>query len=203
MADRASLAKYPCQVSTTGTKQSLQSDRPSGRVLALALISGLIGAALVTGVLYATGAAGERTEVAGVSAVSVPAPQSVSDRSPAAEPSTAIDAAGIYSAAAPGVVAITSSGIHPSSNASSIPSGKTEVATGTGFEADQQGDILTAGHGVAGASQISVRLADGTTHSAKVLGADPSIDTAVLNIDPSGLSLHPLPLGSSQALTVG
>lgn len=184
------------QVSTADTTRSTLSNRPSKPGLALALISGLIGAALVTGVLYATGAAGQRTEVAGVSEAGLPQPTSVSDPSRSSQGSTAIGAKGIYSAAAPGVVAITSSGIHTTS-------GRTATATGTGFEIDSQGDILTAGHVVAGTSQISVRLADGTTHSAKVLGTDTSLDTAVLNIDPSGLTLHPLPLGRSQALAVG
>jgi putative serine protease PepD len=36
-----------------------------------------------------------------------------------------------------------------------------------------------------------------------VLGVDSSTDVAVLNIDPSGQTMHPLPLGSSQALAVG
>jgi putative serine protease PepD len=173
-------------MSTGGTRRS---------VLVLALISGVIGAALVTGLLYATGAAGQRTEIARVSTVSVPQPTSVSDPSGSSNGSTA-SAAAIYAAAAPGVVAVTSGGVH-------TPSGATATATGTGFEIDSRGNILTAGHVVAGASQISVRLADGSTHSAKVVGADTSIDTAVLNIDPSGRTLHPLPLGSSQDLTVG
>ena len=184
-------------MSTDKTKRAVLSNRPPARVLAFALISALIGAALVTGVLYGTGAAGGQTDVAGAPAVSLPPqPATVSQPSSSSHGSTAIDAARIYSAAAPGVVAITSSGVH-------TPSGQMATATGTGFEIDSQGDILTAGHVVAGASQITVRLADGTTRSAKVLGTDASLDTAVLNIDASGLTLHPLPLGNSQALAVG
>jgi putative serine protease PepD len=158
------------------------------RKLGLPLVSAVLGAAIATGLLYATGAAGDQT-------TADPAGSS-------SNPSTAIDAASIYSATAPGVVDITSSGIHTISNGFPFPS-RSETATGTGFEIDSRGDILTAAHVVAGASQITVRLENGTSRSAKVLGADTSVDAAVLQVDPSGLDLHPLPLGSSQALAVG
>lgn len=156
------------------------------RKLGLALVSAVVGAAIATGLLYATGAAGDQT-------TADPAGRSSNQ-------STAIDAASIYSATAPGVVDITASGIHTISNG--FPS-RSETATGTGFEIDSRGDILTAAHVVAGASQITVRLENGISRSAKVLGADTSVDAAVLQVDPSGLDLHPLPLGSSQALAVG
>ena len=158
------------------------------RNLGLALVSAVVGAAIATGLLYATGAAGDQT-------TADPAGSSSNQ-------STAIEAASIYSATAPGVVDITASGIHTISNGFPFPS-RSETATGTGFEIDSRGDILTAAHVVAGASQITVRLENGTSRSAKVLGADTSVDAAVLQVDPSGLDLHPLPLGSSQALAVG
>jgi putative serine protease PepD len=158
------------------------------RKLGPPLVSAVVGAAIATGLLYATGAAGDQTtgDPAG----------SGSDQS------SAINAASIYSATAPGVVDITASGIHTISNGFPFPS-RSETATGTGFEIDSRGDILTAAHVVAGASQITVRLENGTSRSANVLGADTSVDAAVLQVDPSGLDLHPLPLGSSQALAVG
>jgi putative serine protease PepD len=158
------------------------------RKLGLALVSAVVGAAIATGLLYATGAAGDQT--------------TADPTGSSSNQSTAIDAASIYSATAPRVVDITASGIHTISNGFPFPS-RSETATGTGFEIDSRGDILTAAHVVAGASQITVRLENGTSRSAKVLGADTSIDAAVLQVDPSGLALHPLPLGSSQALAVG
>jgi len=41
------------------------------------------------------------------------------------------------------------------------------------------------------------------TRTAKVLGTDSSTDLAVIKIDPSGLDLHPLKLGDSNAVKVG
>jgi putative serine protease PepD len=101
-------------------------------------------------------------------------------------------------------VDVTASGI--SSGSSGFPfsrSGQPETATGTGFEVDARGDILTAEHVVAGAASVTVTLQDRTTRSAKVLGADRSTDAAVLRVNPSGITVHPLPLGSSQQLAVG
>ena len=68
---------------------------------------------------------------------------------------------------------------------------------------DGQGRILTAAHVVSGASSIKVTFQDGTTRTAQVLGADQSTDIALLKVDPSGLTLHPLALGSSKSLSVG
>jgi putative serine protease PepD len=56
---------------------------------------------------------------------------------------------------------------------------------------------------VDGASSITVTFQDGTTRTAKVLGEDDATDVAVLEIDPSGLDLQPLELGSSASLDVG
>jgi putative serine protease PepD len=166
-----------------------------GRPLALALASGVIGAGIVTGLLYATGVAGDQTTVNSVQTL-LPAGHGSGQVSP--------NAAAIYSVAVPGVVDITASGIHSSSHGSPVtPPGESEVATGTGFEIDSSGDILTAAHVVAGASSITAGLNDGSTHKATVLGVDRSTDVAVLKVNPSGSRLHPLPLGSSQALAVG
>src|SRR4051794_2063738 len=170
--------------------------RPLRRLVALALASGLIGAGIVTGLLYATGATGNQDQVTTV--------QQAGAVSKGSDASTAIDAAGIYSAAAPGVVDITASGIPSSSSGLPLtPQNQSETATGTGFEIDSHGDILTAQHVVAAASKITVTFDNGTTRSATVLGADSSTDVAVLKADPSGLTLHPLTRGSSGALAVG
>ena len=77
------------------------------------------------------------------------------------------------------------------------------TATGTGFVVDGKGNIVTAAHVVDGASSITVKFQDGTTRTAKLLGKDNATDVAVLSVDPSGLTLHPLALGSSASLDVG
>jgi S1-C subfamily serine protease len=50
---------------------------------------------------------------------------------------------------------------------------------------------------------VTVSFQGGATRSAKVLGQDRSTDVAVLQVGPSGLTLHPLTLGSSRSLAVG
>ena len=68
---------------------------------------------------------------------------------------------------------------------------------------DSAGRIVTAAHVVDGATSITVKLQDGTSRTATVLGRDNATDVAVLKIDPTGLTLHPLKLGSSASLDVG
>jgi putative serine protease PepD len=68
---------------------------------------------------------------------------------------------------------------------------------------DYQGDVLTAAHVVDGASSITVMFQNGTSRSAQLLGEDRAWDVAVIKVDPTGIPLHPLPLGSSRTLRVG
>jgi putative serine protease PepD len=118
-----------------------------------------------------------------------------------------LDAKSLYNAAAPGVVDITSKGVTSQQSTPSPFGGPQQqqqgTATGTGFVVDKDGNIVTAAHVVDGASSITVTLQDGTTRSAKLLGKDDATDVAVLKVDPSGLTLHPLALGNSSALGAG
>jgi S1-C subfamily serine protease len=72
---------------------------------------------------------------------------------------------------------------------------------GSGFVWDGDGHIVTNAHVIAGASSATVRLADGATHRARLVGAAPQHDLAVLKIDARGLT--PLPRGDSEELRVG
>ena len=82
-------------------------------------------------------------------------------------------------------------------NAYEMPRG-----TGSGFFWDELGHVVTNAHVVAGASSATVRLADGTSYPAALVGVDPSHDLAVLRIGPQSLS-RPLPIGSMDELRVG
>jgi S1-C subfamily serine protease len=62
---------------------------------------------------------------------------------------------------------------------------------------------LTASHVVAGGSTITVKFLNGTVRTASVLGTDTSNDASVLHVNPSGLTLRPLTLGSNTSLAVG
>jgi S1-C subfamily serine protease len=79
-----------------------------------------------------------------------------------------------------------------------VPSG-----TGSGFIWDRTGHVVTNYHVIEGASSFQVTLADHSTFDAKVVGAAPDKDLAVLRIDAPVESLLPLELGRSQGLAVG
>ncbi len=77
------------------------------------------------------------------------------------------------------------------------------VALGSGFVYDAQGHIVTNNHVVAGATKITVTFADGVEAAAKIVGASPDADLAVIQVQGAANELHPLTLGSSDALKVG
>ena len=173
---------------------------PGRRGLALLLVLTALGGGVAgAGLLLLTGA-GDSTTTTTVTETTAAATQS-SDTS-----GGGLDARALYTAANPGVVDITSRGISSSGDGGSPfggPSQSGSTATGTGFVVDGKGHIVTAAHVVDGASSISVKFQDGTTRTAKVLGTDNATDVAVLSVDPSGLTLHPLALGSSASLSIG
>ena len=74
---------------------------------------------------------------------------------------------------------------------------------GSGFVWDTQGHIVTNNHVVENAYNITVTFSDGTTTTAEVVGTDVQSDLAVIKVDPTGLTLHPVSLGNSQAVKVG
>ncbi|MCW2980731.1 MAG: hypothetical protein JWO14_2458 [Solirubrobacterales bacterium] len=82
-------------------------------------------------------------------------------------------------------------------------SGAESMATGSGFEVDEEGTVVTAAHVVDEASSVEVILQDGSTHKAEVLGIDDASDLAVIRFDPEGAELHPLELADSSDLNVG
>jgi Do/DeqQ family serine protease len=74
-------------------------------------------------------------------------------------------------------------------------------SSGSGFIIDSDGRILTNNHVVSNAEDITVTLNDKRTFKAKVVGADPGTDVAVIKID--GTKLPTLPLGDSDQMRVG
>ncbi|MDH5251736.1 MAG: trypsin-like peptidase domain-containing protein [Nitrospira sp.] len=75
--------------------------------------------------------------------------------------------------------------------------------SGSGFVWNKQGHIVTNFHVIYGASSIKVTLADRSEYSAKLVGADPDRDLAVLQIQASETVLEPLAIGTSHDLRVG
>ncbi|MGV8267806.1 S1C family serine protease, partial [Pseudomonas aeruginosa] len=70
-----------------------------------------------------------------------------------------------------------------------------------GFIISNEGSILTNTHVGADADEILVRLSDRSEHKAKLVGADPRSDVAVLKI--GGKKFPPLKPGDSRELKVG
>jgi putative serine protease PepD len=72
---------------------------------------------------------------------------------------------------------------------------------GSGFVYDKNGYIMTAAHVVQGASEVDVRLYDGTKLSGRVVGTDETNDVAVVKVDRTGLAVAPL--GVNDTVQVG
>jgi S1-C subfamily serine protease len=107
----------------------------------------------------------------------------------------------IYDRLSPGVVTII---------ASSGTTSSARAGLGSGFVLDGEGYIATNAHVVRGdppglkrATTVYVKFADGNRVPSKVVGDDLNADVALLKVNPAGLTLTPLPLGSSANLTVG
>jgi S1-C subfamily serine protease len=159
------------------------------------LLSALVGGAVVAVVLLVSGLAGQGKtttviESAGAGLAN-PTPNALTPRE-------------IYKRDAPGVVYITAA-TGPSQPSPFLPGGGGGggTATGSGFVIEKGGSIVTNAHVVEGARRVSVRFSDRKIATAKVVGQDPSSDLALLQVDPKGLDLTPLALGSSKRVQVG
>ncbi len=110
----------------------------------------------------------------------------------------------IYKRDAPGVVFVKSEIVQRSQSPFDLfPTEQRGEATGSGFVIDKQGDILTNAHVISGAAKVSVQFADDKIVDAKVVGKDTSSDLALLQVDPDGVDLQPLVLGSAKDVHVG
>ena len=159
--------------------------------------AGLVGSALTAAVLLGTGAAGDHVTRTLVQAAPLGAAAS-----PVAQRG-ALSAREIYRRDAPGVVYIRARSIQATPSPFDFAQRSENVATGSGFVIDQEGRLLTNAHLVAGATDIRVSFSDRRTVSARVVGRDEDSDLAVLAVDPRGLDLRPLELGSSAGVQVG
>ncbi|RMH51628.1 MAG: Do family serine endopeptidase [Alphaproteobacteria bacterium] len=85
-----------------------------------------------------------------------------------------------------------------------MPNGATPEmkGAGTGFIISASGDIVTNSHVVEHADSITVILADGTRLQAKVVGADPATDLALVRVE-AGRDLPHVEWGDSAALRLG
>jgi len=127
------------------------------------------------------------------------APAATTGTQPVAATTQALSPHQVYEKAKDSVAYITANVTQSSGG----PFGQTQqgTATGSGFVVSSDGYIVTNAHVIDGASSVQVKVGDGKTMSAKVVGADYSTDLALLKIDANGLT--PLTLGNSDAVQVG
>lgn len=74
---------------------------------------------------------------------------------------------------------------------------------GSGFIIRADGYLLTNNHVIEHAKGIEVKLLDGRSYTAKVVGRDPATDVALLKVDPGKDALPVVPLGDSDKLEIG
>jgi S1-C subfamily serine protease len=82
---------------------------------------------------------------------------------------------------------------------------------GSGFVVSDTGEIVTNAHvvttgegaSIRKAAEVFVRFGDGNQVSGKIVGFDPFSDVALVEVDPAGLTLRPLALGSVDDVAVG
>lgn len=107
----------------------------------------------------------------------------------------------LFEQASPSVAFITTTGLRRdrfSLQLTEIPQG-----TGSGFLWDSLENVVTNFHVIQNADRAQVTLADQTTWPARLVGAAPEKDLAVLQIDAPKTVLRPVPLGTSDDLRVG
>jgi S1-C subfamily serine protease len=126
----------------------------------------------------------------------------------------AFDARAIYDAAAPGVVTVIS--VFGDAGPVVLGGGDGGGGQGSGFVISDDGEILTNAHVVTDATttgtptrplheadEVYIQFADRNQVEAQIVGFDPFSDVALLEVDPEGLDLQPLPLGSETDVEVG
>ena len=169
------------------------------KIWPIAIVSGLLGAgvAIAVAALLGLGSGGTTTVVNGAGSAFRPASNG-----------EGLTPSQIYRRDGKGVVSVLAEGVQSESSSQfGIPDSGSGKSSGTGFAIDNDGTILTNAHVVDGAKKVTVGVGldrdAAKTVGAKVLGVDRSSDLAVLKVDPSGLGLRPLALGSSSDVVVG
>jgi S1-C subfamily serine protease len=123
----------------------------------------------------------------------------------------AFNAQAVYDSAAPGVVTISS--IFPNGTDPLAGPGP-QAGQGSGFVISDEGEIVTNAHVVTdgqaegsteinAAREVFVQFPDRNQVEAEILGFDPFGDVALLKVDPEGLDLDPVELGSLDDVEVG
>ena len=162
------------------------------QILLIAFISGIFAAGLVV----VADRVYNRFEPSQAALTETP-PAGITDPSTATDEQNNIE---VYRALSPGVVFIHSTSYARDFFGFVEP----QEGSGSGSILDQQGNILTNFHVIAGAQKLSVSLGGQKDYPAVVVGSDPDTDLAVIRLTqkPAG-PLTVVPLGDSDKLVVG
>jgi S1-C subfamily serine protease len=177
----------------------------SSRILPVALVSALLGGAVAAGAVALLDLGGDTTTTTVIQQAPIGVTDGEAEGDTRRDAGSALTARDIYKRDSPGVVFIRADVVQ-AAQASPFDFGQPEQrgqATGSGFVIDRSGNIITNAHVIEGAVKVTVQLADKKIVGAKVVGKDTSSDLALLKVDPDGLNLSPLPLGSSKDVQVG
>jgi S1-C subfamily serine protease len=169
-------------------------------ILLIAVVAAVVGAGAAVAIVEGLGQGSGKTTTTVVQQAPLGSSDNASNNS-----DTGLTAGEIYKRDAPGVVFVRSQIVQRTQSPFDfgLPQEQHGEATGSGFVIDKTGTILTNAHVVNGASKVAVQFEDKQSVDAKVLGKDESTDLALLQVNPEGLSLVPLTLGSSKGVQVG
>jgi len=170
------------------------------RFVLVGLVSVVLGAAAAVGIVEGFSLGGGHSKT-----IVEEAPLASHNDASSSGDGTGLTARDIYKRDAPGVVYIKAQVVQHTQSPFDfgLPQEQQGEATGSGFVIDKDGTILTNAHVINGARKVTVQFANKEEVEAKVLGKDESTDLALLKVDPAGLRLAPLQLGSSSAVQVG
>ncbi len=162
------------------------------QILLIALISGLFAA----GVVVIFDRVSNRFQPSQAAFTETP-PAGISDPATSTDEQNNIE---VYRTLSPGVVFIHSTSYARDFFGYVEP----QQGSGSGSILDQQGNILTNYHVIAGAQKLSVSMGGQKDYAATVVGGDPDTDLAVIRLTekPAG-PLTVIPLGDSDKLVVG
>ena len=161
------------------------------------IASAAVGGLTVAGALLALGVTGRRE----VRTVIVEAPLAAQRTSETASGLTPYE---IYEQDSRGVVFVHADVEPNPQNPFTVSSSQASgYSVGSGFVVDRLGDIVTNFHIIEGAGSITVQVQPGVTVPARVMGAQPSEDLAIVRVNARRARLRPLELGNSATARVG
>ncbi|MBF6600979.1 MAG: trypsin-like peptidase domain-containing protein [Dehalococcoidia bacterium] len=168
-------------------------------ILAVVVLSVIVGAAAVIGINSARGNGNSATTVT-VAQATPNSGQQVSANSSSSSSTTTQtngDFTSLYTSTRPSIVEITTG--TQGSNAFS----QQAEGLGSGIVLDTNGNILTNYHVVSGSNSVTITFADGTVSQADVVGKDPGNDMAVVKTSVDKSELKPAKLGNSDNVQIG